>query len=84
MPTEPVLSESELRSRVLQRIADGRLPIVLSTHIDAGYGTGYACALCDQPIAADKVEYVVADPASESLHFHFACHSAWQPSARFV
>jgi hypothetical protein len=36
MPTEPVLPESEPRCRALQRIEDGRLPLVLSTHIDAG------------------------------------------------
>jgi hypothetical protein len=79
MPTEPVLPESELRSRVQQRIDDGRLPVVLSTHIDAGYGAGGRCDLCDQPIAADKVEYDVTAPGSGTrLHFHIACHLAWQ------
>ena len=79
MPTEPVLPESELRSRALQRIGDGRLPVVLSTRIDAGYGTGIRCDLCDQPIASDKIEYDVADPRSlKLLRFHLACHLAWQ------
>jgi hypothetical protein len=32
MPTEPVLPESELRSRALQRIEDGRLPLMLATY----------------------------------------------------
>ncbi|HYX73235.1 MAG TPA: hypothetical protein VE819_00945 [Steroidobacteraceae bacterium] len=63
----------------MQRIETGRLPLVLSTHIDASYGTGALCALCDQPIATDKIEYDVTDPGSgELLRFHFACHSAWQ------
>jgi hypothetical protein len=79
MPTEPVLPESELRARVLQRIDDGRLPLVLATHIDAGYGAGVLCDLCDLPIAADKVEYDVTPPGSGTrLHFHIACHLAWQ------
>jgi hypothetical protein len=79
MPTEPMLPESELRSRVLQRIEDGRLPLMLSTRIDAGYGTGDRCDLCDQPIAADKVEYDITDPDSRKrLYFHIACHLAWQ------
>ena len=79
MPTEPVLPESELRSRALERIEDGRLPLFLPPHIDAGYGTGVQCGLCEQPIARDKIEYVVTDPRDgRSLHFHFACHSAWQ------
>jgi hypothetical protein len=79
MPTEPVLPESELRSRVLQRIEDGRLPLMLSTTIYAGYGHGVKCGLCDQPITAAKVEYDVTDPYSgKAMHFHFACHTVWQ------
>jgi len=78
MPHEPVLPESELRWRALQRIEDGRLPLVLSTRIDAGYGTGVQCYLCDQPIAADKIEYDITDHNGKLLHFHFACHLAWQ------
>ena len=79
MPTEPVLPVSELHGRVVQRIDDGRLPLALSAHIDAGYGAGIVCAVCDQPIAADKIEYDVTDPGSgRRLHFHVACHTAWQ------
>lgn len=78
MPTEPVLPESELRSRALQRIEDGGLP-PCSTRIDAGYGAETQCDLCDQRIAADKVEYDVTDPDSgRRLHFHIACHLVWQ------
>ena len=79
MPTEPVLPESELRACALERIADGRLPLVLSTRIDAGYGAGLPCDLCSQPIAADKIEYDVTDPRSgKTLCFHITCHLAWQ------
>ena len=78
MPTEPVLHESELRSRVLQYIADSRLPLMLSSTIYAGYGTGVQCDLCDQPIVADKIEYDVSDANGRYMHFHFACHAAWQ------
>jgi hypothetical protein len=85
MPTEPVLPESELRARVLQCIEDGRLPVVLSTIIYAGYGQGRQCDLCDQPIACDKIEYDVTEPrgGGKWLHFHFACHSAWQRECAF-
>jgi hypothetical protein len=52
---------------------------MLSTHIEAGYGAGVECDLCDQPIAADKIEYDVTDAISgKRLHFHIACHLAWQ------
>jgi hypothetical protein len=79
MPTEPVLPENELRLRVLQCIEKGRLRCVMASSIDAGYGTGEQCDVCDQPIAPDKIEYDLTDPHSgESLHFHVACHAAWQ------
>jgi len=79
MPTEPVLPESELHARVLLCIEDGRLPVVLSTTIYAGYGQGIPCDLCDQPIDCDKIEYDVTDPrGGKWLHLHFACHSVWQ------
>jgi len=79
MPAEPVLPESELRSRAQQCIEDGRLPLMLSTHIYAGDGTGELCELCDRPIAADKIEYDITDPDSgKTLHFHIACHFEWQ------
>jgi len=79
MSTKPVLPESELRARVIQRIEDGRLPVALLTSIDAGYGTGVECDLCGQPIAADKIEYGVTDSRTgRRLYFHVACHSVWQ------
>jgi hypothetical protein len=79
MPTEPVLPERELHSHTLERIADGRLPLALSTHIDAGYGAGILCDLCDQPIAAEKIEYDVIDSRNgKTLRFHIACHFTWQ------
>ena len=79
MPTEPVLPVNELRSLVQQHIEGGRLPVMLSTRIDAGYGAGVQCDLCGQQITADKIEYDVAAPGSDKyLHFHLACHLAWQ------
>jgi hypothetical protein len=79
MPEEPVLPERELRARVIRRMEDGRLPLTLPTRINAGYGSGARCDLCDQPIAAHKVEYEIADARSgKRLYFHVACHSIWQ------
>jgi hypothetical protein len=79
MPSGPVLSESELRARVLQYIEDGRLPVVLSTAMYPGYGREVQCDLCNQPIDCDKIECDVADPrGGKWLHFHVDCHSVWQ------
>ena len=79
MPIERVLPESELRARVIERIKDGRLPVVLPIRINAGYGTGLPCDLCDRPVPAQKVEYEVIDQRTGTrLYFHVACHSVWQ------
>lgn len=80
MPTEAVLPESDLRSRVQQRILEGRLPLTFVTPVNAGFGVGQVCAVCDTPVTGDKVEYHVVDPrnATDQLTFHFACYVAWQ------
>jgi len=79
MTTNPMLPECELHSRVQQRIEEGRLPVAVSNNIYAGYGQEVQCDLCDQPITPDSVEYDVDDPrGGKCMHFHSACHSAWQ------
>jgi len=61
MPEDSVLPERELRARLIRRMEDGRLPVALPTRINAGYGSGAQCDLCDQPIAAHQVEYEIND-----------------------
>jgi hypothetical protein len=77
--TEAVLPDGELRSRVRQRINDGRLPMAFITLINAGFGVGQACPVCDRPVTHDKVAYEIVDPRNANrLTFHFACHVFWQ------
>ena len=75
----PSFSEDELRSRVRERIADGRLPVVLSMELFAGTGTGHPCQVCDENIVSEHVEYESTDPHTGSqLTFHLTCHSVWR------
>jgi len=76
MPTKPVLSEAELRLRIQQRMADGRLPATRPDHIDAGYGTGTDCDACGVAITPGKVEYEVNEGGT--IRLHFACFVIWQ------
>jgi hypothetical protein len=76
MPTKPALSEGELRARIRERMADGRLPAKRPSHIDAGYGTGKDCDACGVPITSAKVEYEIND--ARMIRFHFACFVVWQ------
>ena len=75
-----MLPEKALRLRVLQRLADGRLPVMLSPSIYAGYGRRDSCEVCELPIEPEEVQYDVIEPSGTEgrLHFHLACHSAWQ------
>ena len=79
MPTESQLRDTALRLRVRERIADGRLPVMVPTRIDAGYGSGHLCVACDQPITSTQVEYELADCRDgRPLRFHLGCHVVWQ------
>ena len=79
MTTEAALLEIELRLRVQRRINDGRLPVVLVRGVEASYGTGEVCCVCDQPITSDTVEYdIVGSGGTDYLSFHLFCHVIWQ------
>ena len=79
MSAETESPGSALRISVRHRIQHGRLPLVRSRDIVAGYGSGRLCAACDQPIVPAQAEYEVEDPGSgRRLRFHTACHALWQ------
>ncbi len=63
---------------VRELIERGRLPPRQTGEIAAGYGSGAACAACDEPIKAEQVEYEIKDwRTSGRLHFHLACYAVW-------
>ena len=79
MPTESGLPETELHVRVTERLDSGQLPTELFLTISGGFGTRASCAVCDEPITVDKIEFDVTDARSDRLlSFHFACFSIWQ------
>ena len=79
MPTESQLRDTALRLRVRERIENGRLPMMVPTLIEAGYGSGEVCVACDQPITSTQVEYELADCRDgRLLCFHLGCHVVWQ------
>jgi hypothetical protein len=78
----PQKPDSELlREQVRTRIDSGALPQVAPARLLAGYGENQPCALCGQPITPTQVEYDVElnyGAERKTLHFHLACHAAWQ------
>ena len=51
----------------------------------ASFGSGLACAVCNEPIEPNQVEYEVkcrvAD-RTETLRMHFQCFMAWRRASR--
>lgn len=79
MSIESQLRDMALRSRVHERLRDGRLPVMVPSRINAGYGTGHVCVACDQQITSTQVEYELADCRDGTLLcFHLGCHVLWQ------
>ena len=78
MPTDSQLRDAELRSRVRERVKNGRLPLMVPESILGGYGTGHVCVACDQPITSAQVEYELADCRDGArLCFHLGCPLEW-------
>jgi len=79
MPYGSGVSKDQLRSIARTLISEGRLPMMRSTVVDAGHGTGALCRLCEEPIDEYHIEYAVRDLRDgSSLSFHLPCHTAWQ------
>jgi hypothetical protein len=79
MPYGSRTSEHQLRSMAHERISDGRSPVMFPPAINAGYGSGAECRLCEQPIEPQHVEYEVTDAREgRALPFHLVCYAAWQ------
>ena len=79
MPTDAAMLQSELRLRVQRRIEDGCLPAEPDNQVDASYGEGDTCSVCDQPITRYQVEYHSVDLRTiKYLSFHLPCYAIWK------
>jgi hypothetical protein len=76
----PDIPVAQLRSIARRHISQGRLPVIRTRRLQAGYGGfGNTCVLCGQPIEREQVEYQVTDVRDGcSFAFHLSCHAAWQ------
>ena len=80
MTSHSTRAEPELQSLAMQRVRDHTLPRDQPTRLFAGPGQHLRCALCEEFIESNQVDYEV-DPAGTDacaqLHFHIPCYSAW-------
>ena len=82
-PDGPHTPDSELlREQVRTRIASGALPQVAPAHLFGGHGDNQTCDVCSRPILPTQILYEVelieGGVKGRVLHFHLACHAAWQ------
>ena len=79
MPTESQLRDTALRALILQRMDEGRLPLILTKTIGVGHGSGTECVACGQVIATEQIEYQAFGPNyGAALRLHWGCHVLWQ------
>jgi hypothetical protein len=73
--------EAELRRRAQERCSSGQLPRSTQGRAWAGRGGGRVCALCDQTIEVDEIEYELDAPsgtAIQVIRFHAGCYRLWR------
>jgi len=78
-----VVDEPVLRERARAKIRRGALPADAETRVWAGPGLGLPCAVCEQPIGGDELEYELQFARGplqppERYRVHGRCHAAWQ------
>jgi hypothetical protein len=72
------MDASELRLRVGANIDRGLLPATPPRVMYAGYGRGDRCHGCDEPIAADQVEYELRYDGDRAYRLHLRCTEVWE------
>lgn len=77
------VDEAALRQRARHKLRSGILPTNAEARVWAGPGLGLPCAVCDEPIERDDLEYEIefalgAGKPLQPYRFHRRCHAAWQ------
>ena len=77
-------NEAALRRVVRVGLESGKLPRRDPDQTWGGSGGGAPCAVCDQPITSEQVEYEVqfahdaATPGLDKFHLHLRCFAVWE------
>jgi len=70
---------SDMATLIADKIRSGALPLPPEPpeKYFAGKGTGQPCAICEQAITAEQLEYEL-DLGSRTLRFHEQCLDMWR------
>jgi hypothetical protein len=78
MPTDPDLVRARVRRLLQGGDAPARLWRLTTGNVDAGWGTGRLCVICDEVIASNQVEYEVRSPSNALVIIHYSCYVVWR------
>lgn len=73
--------ELVLRDKAGTKMRTGRLPSCTPERIWGGPGSGACCALCDQRLTEEELEYELQFPTDHGAriwHLHVSCFQAWE------
>lgn len=77
-----------LRQKARQAIRDRKMPRRYPERLWGGPGTGARCAICDEPMGPDDIEFELEFPRSDdhpgqgNPHVHTRCFSEWEVACR--
>src|SRR5215510_12658049 len=80
--------DGTLRQKAREAIVAGKLPHRRAERMWAGPGDGSRCAVCDEPVEHDEIEYELEftrgnDPSHASYHVHLRCFAVWAYVCRY-
>ena len=76
--------EAILRQHAREALQTGRLPRRQPDRTWGGPGVGAPCAVCNQPVIRDEMEFEIqfehggATPGLDKFHVHLRCFAAWE------
>ena len=79
-----MIDEGTLWKRAREAVETGKLPNRRPTCMWGGSGVGASCAICEDPLEPDELEYEVefdqidGSAASQGYHIHVRCYAAWE------
>jgi hypothetical protein len=79
MPNEKIL-----REKARNAVVTGKLPRRRPDRTWGGPGVGAACAVCEEPVTSDQLEFEIQfrydghNPGLDKFHVHIRCFAAWE------
>ena len=71
------MEDRTLRSLIIAKLHDGRLPSTALPHVWGGPGRGAACSACEDRISKQQLEIEAVLTGGTTCAFHVHCFQLW-------